>query len=53
MSLNEKIFKDVSYIFHLAGKGDIVPSIENPLELYDDKCDWNNKGVRKLQKPKN
>ncbi|MDA7734174.1 GDP-mannose 4,6-dehydratase [Candidatus Pelagibacter sp.] len=31
MSLKEKIFKDVSYIFHLAGKGDIVPSIENPL----------------------
>ena len=31
MSINEKIFKDTSYIFHLAGKGDIVPSIENPL----------------------
>ena len=31
MSLKEKIFKNVSYIFHLAGKGDIVPSIENPL----------------------
>ena len=31
MSLKEKIFKDVSYVFHLAGKGDIVPSIENPL----------------------
>jgi UDP-glucose 4-epimerase len=31
MSINEKIFKDTSYIFHLAGKGDIIPSIENPL----------------------
>ena len=31
MSLKEKIFKNVSYIFHLAGKGDIVPSIENPI----------------------
>jgi len=27
---NENIFKDVQYVFHLAGKGDIVPSIENP-----------------------
>ena len=24
---NEPIFKDVQYVFHLAGKGDIVPSI--------------------------
>ena len=31
MSLKEKIFNNASYIFHLAGKGDIVPSIENPL----------------------
>ena len=30
MSLNEKIFKNVKYVFHLAGKGDIVPSIEKP-----------------------
>ena len=30
MSLNEKIFNDVQYVFHLAGKGDIVPSIEKP-----------------------
>jgi UDP-glucose 4-epimerase len=27
---NENIFKNVQYVFHLAGKGDIVPSIENP-----------------------
>lgn len=26
----DKIFKNVKYIFHLAGIGDIVPSIENP-----------------------
>ena len=27
---NNKIFKDVKFIFHFAGKGDIVPSIERP-----------------------
>ena len=27
---NEKFFENVDYIFHFAGKGDIVPSIENP-----------------------
>lgn len=27
---NEKIFNKVDYVFHFAGKGDIVPSIENP-----------------------
>lgn len=26
------IFKDVSYVFHFAGIGDIVPSIEQPIE---------------------
>ena len=31
---NEKIFKDVNYVFHLAGRGDIVPSIEKPLEYF-------------------
>ena len=31
MSKNEKIFNKVKYVFHLAGKGDIVPSIENPI----------------------
>ncbi|MBE11480.1 MAG: hypothetical protein CMM35_14350 [Rhodospirillaceae bacterium] len=30
ISNKEKIFKNVNYVFHLAGKGDIVPSIENP-----------------------
>ena len=29
---NHSIFKDVDYIFHFAGKGDIVPSIEQPYE---------------------
>ncbi len=28
---DSKIFKDVSYVFHLAGIGDIVPSIEDPV----------------------
>ncbi len=27
----EKIFKNVKYVFHFAGSGDIVPSIENPV----------------------
>jgi UDP-glucose 4-epimerase len=27
---NSSLFKDVDYVFHLAGIGDIVPSIENP-----------------------
>ncbi len=32
LKINNKssIFKDVDYIFHFAGKGDIVPSIEDP-----------------------
>lgn len=30
MSLQEKVFQNVKYVFHLAGKGDIVPSIEDP-----------------------
>jgi len=29
------IFKDVDWVFHLAGIGDIVPSIENPKNYYD------------------
>lgn len=32
LSANEKFFNNVNYVFHLAGKGDIVPSIENPTE---------------------
>ena len=31
MKKNEKFFNKVNFIFHLAGKGDIVPSIENPV----------------------
>ena len=33
ISKEDNIFKDVNHIYHFAGKGDIVPSIENP-ELY-------------------
>lgn len=29
------IFKDVDWVFHLAGIGDIVPSIENPKHYYE------------------
>ena len=35
MSINEKIFNDVEYVFHFAGKGDIVPSIEKPLSYME------------------
>ena len=29
------IFKDVDWVFHLAGMSDIVPSIESPKKYYD------------------
>ncbi len=29
---SETLFKDVEYVFHYAGIGDIVPSIENPVD---------------------
>jgi len=29
------IFKNIDWVFHLAGMADIVPSIENPKEYYD------------------
>ena len=32
---NDVLFKDVKYVFHFAGIGDIVPSIENPTEYMD------------------
>ena len=28
---NDKIFKNVKYVFHFAGIGDIIPSIEKPI----------------------
>ena len=31
LKTNHKFFNKCDYIFHFAGKGDIVPSIENPL----------------------
>ena len=30
MQENNSVFKDVDYLYHFAGKGDIVPSIEAP-----------------------
>ena len=30
LSPNNRLFKNVDYVFHFAGIGDIVPSIENP-----------------------
>ena len=32
ISIDDKIFKEVEFIFHFAGIGDIVPSIEKPYE---------------------
>ncbi len=31
LKAEDKFFNKVNYVFHLAGKGDIVPSIENPI----------------------
>ncbi len=30
LNKNRKIFKDIDFIFHFAGLGDLIPSIENP-----------------------
>ena len=35
LDFNEKYFKDVKYVFHFAGIGDIVPSIEEPKEYLE------------------
>ena len=35
LNANHKFFKGCNYIFHFAGKGDIVPSIENPVKYLD------------------
>ena len=32
IKLKENIFKKVDYVFHFAGIGDLVPSIEKPME---------------------
>jgi UDP-glucose 4-epimerase len=32
---NHKFFKSCNYVFHFAGKGDIVPSIEKPADYLD------------------
>src|SRR5260221_11123340 len=32
---NSPIFEDADYVFHFAGIGDIVPSIENPKEYME------------------
>ena len=31
----KKYFKNIDYVFHLAGLADIVPSIENPSKYFD------------------
>jgi UDP-glucose 4-epimerase len=35
LNTNHKFFKECDYVFHFAGKGDIVPSIENPIKYLD------------------
>jgi UDP-glucose 4-epimerase len=35
INIKDKIFKNTKYIFHFAGIGDIVPSIERPKEYMD------------------
>ena len=35
LSSDDKIFKNVDYVFHFAGIGDIVPSIEKPYEYFN------------------
>ena len=30
----EKFLNDIDYVFHFAGKGDIIPSIENPYDYF-------------------
>lgn len=32
---DSSLFEDISYVFHFAGKGDIVPSIDNPKEYFE------------------
>ncbi len=34
VELNHPIFSDVDWLFHMAGIGDIVPSIERPLDYF-------------------
>lgn len=35
INYDHKFFKSVDYVFHFAGIGDIVPSIENPIEYFE------------------
>ncbi|MDR1366275.1 MAG: SDR family NAD(P)-dependent oxidoreductase [Holosporales bacterium] len=35
VSSNSSVFTEVDYVFHFAGVGDIVPSIDNPVEYMD------------------
>ncbi len=32
---NLNLFNNISYVYHFAGKGDIVPSIDNPTEYFE------------------
>ena len=35
LETNDAVFKGVDYVFHLAGIGDIIPSIERPIDYMD------------------
>ncbi len=56
LKINDKFFNGVNYVFHLAGKGDIVPSIENPISYMETNIlgttkvleNCRNKGIKKF-----
>ena len=43
---NHKFFKNADFVFHFAGIGDIVPSIENPVNYMETKYSGNCKSIR-------
>ncbi len=51
-NLDEKLFEDVNYIFHMAGLADIVPSIENPLKYYESNVTGTIKIIEAARKSK-
>ena len=49
--LEDIIFRDVDYIFHLAGLADIVPSIENPEKYFKSNVLGTFNVLQKSKKP--
>ena len=48
----DKHFKNINYVFHIAGLADIVPSIERPEEYYDTNISGTFNVIRASQKNK-